>query len=227
VCGGAVPSRWCKKDVNRLRLTISLCPPMAQTGLIRLTLSFVRLVDRPHAEVFATHPSCAIQVKMSGHPSAHPSSGSISLPARPGTTPVSQRSGAWKWHSVNMSRMQARLAKAARLVTADINTTTSLRRIVTVGRDVYDPDVYQYRYGPEDGRVGHSLGPIAATTVSEAAVKLADNAQDDVIEALWEPWPKCPGHGHPAKPIVRSRQAVWVCRMSGDQIAEIGHLPHL
>jgi len=120
------------------------------------------------------------------------------------------------------STAQIRFDEAARLVTADIRRTTELRMIVTVNLD--DPDLNQYRYGPEDGRLAHGFGPIEANTEAEAAVVLADLAQDDIIEALWEEWPKCPGHSHPAKPAVRSGQAVWICPVTDAQLAEIGYL---
>jgi len=119
--------------------------------------------------------------------------------------------------------MQARFDTAARLVTADIQSTTALGTIVTVRLD--DPNLNQYRYGPEDGDLAHGFGPIEAATEAEAALVLAELAQDDVIEELWEPWPPCPGHGHPAQPVVRSRLAVWVCPTSGAELAQIGHLP--
>jgi hypothetical protein len=119
--------------------------------------------------------------------------------------------------------MQARFDKAARLVTADIESTTVLGTIVTVRLD--DRNLNQYRYGHEDGGLAHGLGPIEADTEQEATVVIAELAQDDVIQALWEPWPPCPGHGHPAQPVARSRLAVWVCPTSGAQLAQIGHLP--
>ena len=72
---------------------------------------------------------------------------------------------------------------------------------------------------------GHTFGPLVATSAPEAVVFLADLVQDDVIERCWQPWPECPGHGHPARPRVRGNRPEWVCPRTGALLAEIGHLP--
>jgi hypothetical protein len=67
----------------------------------------------------------------------------------------------------------------------------------------------------------------------EAAVRMADEGNEQVFEALgesdsWEAaarWPPCPWPGHddhPVAPDLRGGRAVWVCH--GEVVAEIGRL---
>jgi hypothetical protein len=109
------------------------------------------------------------------------------------------------------------LNEAARRISADVSTTTTLRTALTIRFDD-QREMFLYTFG------GHTYGPLVATSEAEAVVFLAELVQDDVIERLWQPWPACPGHGHPAQPVLRSERPVWVCPATGTPLSEIGHL---
>ena len=53
---------------------------------------------------------------------------------------------------------------------------------------------------------------------------IADLVQDDVIENSRQPWPPCPGHGHPAQAELRSGRPVRVGPGTGAPLSEIGRL---
>jgi hypothetical protein len=107
--------------------------------------------------------------------------------------------------------------EAARLISTDVYATSSLRLPLTIHFDD-DRDMLLYTFA------GHTYGPLEATSLVEAVVFLADLVQDDVIEKSWQPWPECPGHGHPAQPLVRHDRPEWVCPHTGAPLSEIGHL---
>jgi hypothetical protein len=112
---------------------------------------------------------------------------------------------------------QAAFTEAARLVSADVYTTTTLRAPFTIH---FDDDVEMFLYTFS----GHTFGPLVATSEPAPVVFLADLVQVDVIERFWQPWPECPGHGHPARPVLRLGQPAWVCPQTDDLLAEIGRL---
>jgi len=66
-------------------------------------------------------------------------------------------------------------------------------------------------------------------TEGDLLVAVADVIQNDVNFWLPDAWgearPPCPGHPHPANPVLLDREAWWVCPQTGDRLARIGELP--
>jgi hypothetical protein len=112
--------------------------------------------------------------------------------------------------------------RALRRVLADLTATNELGPTVTV--DLADPRGLPYQYLATTGGT-HQHALTWCQDEEEAAVTLADLVQDDVFDELRGPvWPTCPGHNHPATPILLHGEAVWACPESCRQIATIGRM---
>jgi hypothetical protein len=61
---------------------------------------------------------------------------------------------------------------------------------------------------------------------AELLAELAGSVQEAIIDELQRAWPVCPGHPHPAEPVVVSGAAVWACTLRSRPavIARIGEL---
>lgn len=105
---------------------------------------------------------------------------------------------------------------------ADLASATSLAPDVRV--DFTDPGDDQYAFIDPDGS-SHGTMLIPFEDVEAATVQLADPFQEDVLEMLWGPaWPSCPGHLHPAEPLLLNGLAVWQCPTTGALVGRIGSL---
>lgn len=68
------------------------------------------------------------------------------------------------------------------------------------------------------------IGPGAGANPVWALLAVADEAQDSIMEKLWEVWPVCPTHHLGAHPQEHNGTAVWQCNGNGGHtIAPIGH----
>ena len=123
---------------------------------------------------------------------------------------------------MGLDEVQAAHEIALRRLMADLATATSLVPEVVV--DFTDPDEFEYTFVDPDGsQHGTTLVPLE--DVEAATVRLADPFQEDVLEMLWGPaWPSCPGHLHPAEPLLLDGHAVWRCPTTDAEIGRIGSL---
>lgn len=73
---------------------------------------------------------------------------------------------------------------------------------------------------------GGGIGPEAGSNPTWALITVADEAQESIVETLWETWPLCPTHQIGAHPRQHNGAAVWRCNGNGGHtIAPIGHWP--
>jgi hypothetical protein len=80
----------------------------------------------------------------------------------------------------------------------------------------------------ERGASGYGVDPGQVDTGPDQLVSFADFLQEQFFpesEGAWaEARPKCPGHPHPAEPVVIESEAWWVCPSEGHKIGKIGEL---
>jgi hypothetical protein len=118
---------------------------------------------------------------------------------------------------MGLDETQAAYDAALRRVISDVTATTDLRPDIAV--DFTEPET-QYRF---ENRHWSSLPEAENEEVAAAA--LADRVQDDVLDELWgSAWPDCPGHPHPANPVLLNEKAVWSCPADARPICAIGEL---
>jgi dephospho-CoA kinase len=78
------------------------------------------------------------------------------------------------------------------------------------------------------GPGGSQHGMWVDGSAEDVLVRVADFLQDQVFDQLAETWgearPPCPGHPHPANPVLLEQEAWWVCPRTGDRLGRIGSL---
>jgi hypothetical protein len=79
---------------------------------------------------------------------------------------------------------------------------------------------------------GQGVFAMAAESLPQRVVSVADQVQGWAVEALWRAgrpatWPECPGHpdSHPLRPVVHEERAAWICPRTGHLVSDIGRLP--
>jgi hypothetical protein len=118
----------------------------------------------------------------------------------------------------------APLEEALEAVKADMQATGLPGPIRLVIPEWSDPPhaFVEFRgngYGSTTG-----MGPGVGGSPTWALVAVADEAQDSIMETLWEAWPLCPIHQLGAHPQEHDDTAVWRCTGNeGHTIARIGH----
>jgi hypothetical protein len=66
---------------------------------------------------------------------------------------------------------------------------------------------------------GGGISPSSGSNPLPALVAVAGDAQDAVMESVWEVWPVCPVHRLGAHPEERDGAAVWWCKGAGGHVA--------
>ena len=117
----------------------------------------------------------------------------------------------------------APLEAALEAVKADMHATGLPGPIRLVIPDWSDPPraFVEYRggWGSTSG-----MGSGDGARPAWALVRVADEAQDAIMEALWQAWPLCPTHQLGAHARERDGTAVWQCNGNGGHtITPIGH----
>ena len=95
------------------------------------------------------------------------------------------------------------------------------------GRIRVDPPDHElpYHFESHDGTKRCWSQLVGHEDEEEATRELAWHFQDDLLQELWgTAWPSCPGHPHPADPLLHGGVATWCCPLTGDLIARIGEL---
>lgn len=73
---------------------------------------------------------------------------------------------------------------------------------------------------------GNGIGPDEAHHAQGALARVADAAQEVIMESIWQVWPLCPTHHHGLHATLKNRTAVWQCTGSGTHtVAPVGDLP--
>jgi hypothetical protein len=123
---------------------------------------------------------------------------------------------------MGLEQVQAAYEIALGRLKADLATATNITPEVIV--DFTDPDECQYAFVNPDGSE-HRTMLAFFEDVEGATAELADPFQEDVLEMLWGPaWPSCPGHLHPAEPLLVNGLAVWRCPTTEAVVGRIGSL---
>jgi hypothetical protein len=66
---------------------------------------------------------------------------------------------------------------------------------------------------------GGGIFPGSGSDPLSALVAVADDAQDAVMESVWEAWPVCPAHRLGVHPGERDGAAAWWCKGGGGHVA--------
>ncbi len=103
----------------------------------------------------------------------------------------------------------AELERALELITRDLEPGGASAITLSVEREREDNEMWMlYVRGPDGG--GGS-GFVLGEPFSELVARLAELAQDQVIDSIWREWPACPHHGHPLGIDSDAATACWVC----------------
>lgn len=122
-------------------------------------------------------------------------------------------------------RLLAALQQALDVVTLDLRATDltgTARLAAPEDRDLGNVWItYDNQYGSTSGL---SPADAACPDASAVLVRVADELQDAVMEALFSAWPGCPHHLRGGHPEARDGKAVWWCNGGGGHvICAIGH----
>ncbi len=87
-------------------------------------------------------------------------------------------------------------------------------------------DSGQARVEFRGGCHGDGIWPVEARDPQRALARVADAAQESIMDVAWVAWPTCPEHGLGLHAELEDGTAVWWCAGAGSHIvAPVGELP--
>ena len=108
-------------------------------------------------------------------------------------------------------------------VTVDFSATFDAAGVHPI--DAVEGTDLPYFFVAHDGTKKHWSALVPTEDEEEAAICLAIQFQDDVLQELrGTAWPRCGEHPHPADPRLIYEVATWCCPMTGSDVGRIGEL---